>query len=173
LTIRCLDHETNQEIWNADAGLDYGITTMALSPGEKVLVTGNGYEDSTIRVWDAESSKLLTKLEGHTGWIGEVAFSHDGRFLASASADQSIRLWDASEWTELTLFRGHGDEVHALAFSPDGRILASGSRDGAILFWDVEARQSTHGHRMLPLAVKFATEAVPVCERGSDAGCCA
>jgi WD40 repeat protein len=161
LTVQCLNHESGQELWKADAGLDYGISAMALSPDDKVLVTGTGYEDPTIRVWDAETGKLMTKLEGHTGWICEVSFSRDGRLLASAAADQSIRLWDASAWTEVMVFRGHGDEVHAVAFTPDGRLLASGGKDGAIMLWDVAARQSTRGHRMLPATVQYAAEIAP------------
>jgi WD40 repeat protein len=161
IVVMCLDTQSGQETWKSEIGLDYGVTTMALSPDDKVLVTGTGYEDSTIRVWDAGTGRLLTKLEGHTGWVGEVVFSRDGRLLASASADQSIRLWDASEWTEITTFRGHGDEVHAVAFSPDGQFLASGGKDGAIMLWEVAARESTRGHRMLPPAVQFATEVTP------------
>ncbi len=153
LTIRCLDHETGQEIWSAEAGADRGVTAMTLSPDGQVLVTGNGYDDPVIRVWEASSGKLLTKLEKHTGWIGELVFSRDGRWLASAAGDHSIRLWDASNWTEVTVFRGHADEVHTVAFSPDGQFLASGSKDGAILLWDVGARQFTGGHRTLPEAL--------------------
>jgi serine/threonine protein kinase/WD40 repeat protein len=161
LTIQCLNHESGQQIWKADAGLDYGMTAMALSPDEGILVTGNGYEDPTIRVWDAASGMLLTKLEGHTGWISELTFSRDGRLLASVAADQSIRLWDTSAWTEIMVFRGHGDEVHAVAFTPDGRLLASGGKDGAIMLWDVAARQTTRGHRMLPATAQYACEIAP------------
>jgi WD40 repeat protein len=134
---------------------------MALSPDDKFLVAGTGYEDSTIRVCDAHTGKLLTKLEGHTGWIGELVFSHDGRWLASAAADQSIRLWDTSSWTEAMVFRGHGDEVHAVAFSPDGATLASASKDGSIMLWDVAARQSKPAHRLMPPEIIFATEVAP------------
>jgi WD40 repeat protein/serine/threonine protein kinase len=160
LTVKCLNPESRQELWQADIGLDYGVTAMALSPDGKFLVVGTGYEDSSIRVLDANTGKLLTKLGGHTGWIGELVFSHDGRWLASAAADQSIRLWDAASWVEATVFRGHGEEVHTVAFSPNDKTLASGGKDGAIMLWDVTARQSNRGYSLMP-EVTFATEVAP------------
>ena len=161
LSVKCLDAETGAEIWTRDIGADFGVTAMALSPDGKVLVTGTGYEDATIRVWDAQNGKLIARLEGHTGWVGQVTFSRDGRWLASAAADQTIRLWDTSGWTEARVFRGHGDEVHTVAFSPDGRMLASGSKDGAVLLWDVAAPPSTYGYRPLSSEVHALAEYAP------------
>jgi WD40 repeat protein/serine/threonine protein kinase len=168
MRVKCIDHNTSQELWTAEIAIDYGVSAMALSPDDKVLVTGTGYEDGTIRVWDSATGKLLAKLEGHTGWVGEVTFSRDGRWLVSAAADQSLRLWETSTWTEAMVFRGHGDEVHAVAFSPDGKLLASGGKDGAIMLWDITARQSTRGHRLLPPTVVFATEIDPGIAAASD-----
>ena len=158
VTAKCLDPETGKEFWSTKIGEDYGLSAMALSPDDRVLVTGTGYEDPTIRVWDAQTGKLLAKLEGHTGWVCELAFSRDGLWLASAAADQSIRLWNTSDWTEAKVFRGHGNEVHAVTFSPDGRLLASGGKDGAIMLWDVAAQQSATEYRRLPAEVQFAAE---------------
>jgi WD40 repeat protein len=161
ITVKCLNPETGQEFWSTKVGVDYGVSAMALSPDDKVLATGTGYEDPTIRIWDAQTGKLLNKLEGHTGWVGELAFSRDGHWLASAAADQSIRLWNTSDWTEARVFRGHGNEVHAVAFSPDGRLLASGGKDGAIMLWDVAAQQSATEYRRLPGEAQFAVEVSP------------
>jgi WD40 repeat protein len=66
-----------------------------------------------------------------------VAFSPDGRQLASASFDRTVKLWDTASGKELRTFGGHSDPVPSVAFSPDGRRLASGSADGSAKLWGV------------------------------------
>jgi tetratricopeptide (TPR) repeat protein len=72
-----------------------------------------------------------------------VAYSPDGRRLATASVDQTVRLWDAATGQELLALKGHTDRVNAVAFSPDGRRLASAaggepSRDRTVRVWETE-----------------------------------
>jgi serine/threonine protein kinase len=123
-SIECIDLVTRQSLWQTDLQRDQGLTSLVLSPDGSVLASASGYEDPSIRIWDTSNGKLLFRLDGHTSWVGKLAFSEDGKRLISAAADQSIRIWDTSNWTELRVLRGHADEVHAVAVSDAPQLIA-------------------------------------------------
>src|ERR1044071_9013921 len=85
--------------------------------------------------------KLLRTLRGHTGYIGRIAWSPDGRLLASPSEDKTLRLWDA-ETGKLALVLEGEDRIHNAIFDPSGLTLASGSSSRAgqmrmVTLWEV------------------------------------
>ena len=95
--------------------------------------------DDTIRLWDVATGRPIgNPLTGHTDQVLSVAFSPDGKTLASGSVDDTVRLWDVATGRPIGQpLTGHAGAVDSVAFSPDGKTLASGSADDTIRLWDV------------------------------------
>lgn len=115
-----------------------GIFRVAWSPDGKTLATLDNsnnprpnpfsYESDTkfsITLWDAASAKPVATLRGHTGKINNIAWSPNGKWLASASSDGTIRLWDMAGSKPPVIFSMDSKQVTDLAWSPDSLRLAS------------------------------------------------
>jgi WD40 repeat protein len=91
----------------------------------------------TIRVWSLETGKVIHELPAPPEGSWSVAWSPDGKVLASGGEDAIVRIWDRDSGREIGTFKGHAGQVTSLAFTPDGKRLLSGSSDTTILVWDM------------------------------------
>jgi WD40 repeat protein len=158
-----------------------GIGPVAFSPDGKTLASGTCKErdpnfcvKGEIIFWDVESGTRIKALEAHTSQVISLAFSPDGKTLASGSSNQvgfyesinqrryetvsgsgsSVQLWDVASGKILKALP-HYTSVFSVEFSPDGRTLAAGSDDNLIKLWDVEsgiARTIIRGNNVHPEA---------------------
>jgi len=87
------------------------VTELAFSLDGNIIVSGHGFTDSTIRIWDAHTGAALGSLEGHGAWLSDLVFTPDRSRLVSASADQTIRLWKWPEREPDGILRGHIGKV--------------------------------------------------------------
>jgi WD40 repeat protein len=116
-------------------------------------------KDALLRTVQASSSNLTSVLMGHTNNVSSVAFSPDGKLLASASYDTTIRFWDVkTRKAKGEPLKGHTDTIWKVVFSPDGKLLASASFDKTIRLWDVSSRKEIaklEGHTKAVRGVAF------------------
>ena len=126
------------------------IVALTISPSSEFIATGSS--DWTIEVWKVKDTKLLSEADlgdplwifrGHAGTVTAVAFSPNGKMLASGSTDQRVRLWDLTTGQHLHTFSDHTSKISTVAFTRDN-VLASGSSDGTVFIWDLNKIGSTH-----------------------------
>ena len=125
------------------------VTKMAFSPDGNTIATCGGRWTAHIDIWDIASSSLKNTLIGHTGGVYAIAFSPDGKTLASGSFDNTICLWDVSAGEHKSSIIAHTDYITSVAYSPDGNTFASYGQDGTIILWDTEdfeQRTTITGH---------------------------
>src|SRR5262249_35780794 len=109
---------------------------IALSPDGTILATASGLE---IQLWDVRTQEKLSKCLGHRERILELAFSPDGKNLASAGGENTAGLWDVASGTLRSMLTGHKASVFHVAFSPDGRTLVSRSYEpDGLKLWHVQ-----------------------------------
>jgi len=87
--------------------------------------------DGRVRLWNHDDpNEKIQPLKAHSGAAWSVAFSPDGRTLATGGDDATIKLWNLASLQQIATLRGHTGPVYGLAFSRDGTLLASRSGDG-------------------------------------------
>ena len=120
--------------------------TCPQTTDSSVLVV-SGARDNSVVSWAANPSRTsledevalpVRRLEGHSGFVQDVALTNNAEYALSASWDKSLRLWNLKTGACFGKFLGHGKDVLATAFSPDNRHILSGGRDNKLKIWNVK-----------------------------------
>ena len=130
-SVKVWDVASGERLYTMSEPLD-GLNTIALDPtGTKVAAGGL---DKTIRIWELgdKGATLLNSLIAHEDAILKLAWSPDGKFIVSTSADKTIKIFKASDLTEIKTYDGQPDWVLSLAFAPDGKSFAAGRYNGSL-----------------------------------------
>jgi WD40 repeat protein/serine/threonine protein kinase len=133
-------------VWNVSAegfqklytltGHAGGVNGVAFGPGSDLLATAGA--DRTVKLWEVSRLRVRFTWRGHRDEVGGVAFSRDGRQLATLGRrwDRTVKVWDATHDQAFRNLSRHGGQVNGVAFRADGRRLASAGNDGFVKVWD-------------------------------------
>ncbi len=150
------------------AGHTGRVRSVAFAPDGSRVLTGSG--DSTARLWETASGKLLATLADHTDSVKSVAISPDGSRVLTGSRDGTAQLWETASGKLLTTLAGHTGGVKSVAFAPDGSRVLTGSYDGTARLWETASGKllaTLAGHTSRVRSVAFAPDGSRVLT-GSD-----
>jgi WD40 repeat protein len=130
-TARLWDIKTGQEVRRFSGQ----IISAAFSPDGKKILTGGGY--GAVLLWDIEPHTELRTFNGGNDMYA-IAFSLDGRLMATNVINNELRVWDLKSRQMLWKAQDSGLALWALAFSPDGKYVINGNMDGVATLWDAK-----------------------------------
>ncbi|MCT7977949.1 nSTAND1 domain-containing NTPase, partial [Laspinema olomoucense] len=117
------------------------------------------------------AKKEHQRLGKHQDSVHSIAFSPEGKALASGSNDKTIKLWNVKTGEEIHTLTGHQAGVWSIAFSPEGKALASGSNDKTIKLWNVETGEEIHtltGHQDAVTSILFSPDGKILASESAD-----
>lgn len=135
--------DNTQRIWDAADGAQVRALTPDVSPAIRLIWLADTNQiveflaDGTIVQVDAASETVTNELHEHTAGVWSVAWSPNGRLLATGGHDGTVRLWQPETAEQVGMIEAHEYAVSAVSFSPDGDFLASAGEDSFLRLWDV------------------------------------
>jgi WD40 repeat protein len=153
-----------RDVWRQNPGLALAL----LQDGDRCPAR---LRDFTWGYFYGRAKNDRATLSGHTGRVNAVAWSPDGKWLASCGQDGLVKFWDAGSGKEAASLVAHGGGATALTFSQRGELLATAGADGTIKLWDVGSRKivaTFFGHLGTVRAVAIAPDVSSLASAGDD-----
>ncbi|MBS0206357.1 MAG: protein kinase [Planctomycetes bacterium] len=148
------------------------LDALAVARDGSRLATGGW--DATARIFDRETNAELQALQHGGEYVHAIAFSPDGRYLATGSNDPAgfVQLWDCETGKRIRVFSGHEDAVVSIAFSNQGTQLLTGSYDKTARLWNVQTGEEImayKGHTWWVWSAAFSPDDTQIVTAGQDA----
>jgi WD40 repeat protein len=183
--VRVWDPAYRREVVRPDPGLmppltinghEEAVTGLAFRPRHHELASASW--DYTVKIWDTNTGALLHTLMAHSREVWAVAYSPDGRLMASATGSRfegtiagEVLVWDATTGNPLLTLPSPTGGVYAVAFSPDGKRLASAGFDRVVRIWDIASGKESRtlkGHAREVWGVAFSPDGRLLASAGLD-----
>ena len=171
--VQLWDVATGRERRLLEDGL-FRLHCAAFSPDGSLVAAGGGNWEQNqmgeVRLWNPQSGKRVGRLVGHRRPVLGIAFSPDGRTVATAAGDGTIRFWDPATGKQEREIDGQG-WVESAVFSPDGKLLASANTDGIAKLWDAATGQlltTFTGHEGWLRPARFSPDGATLATAGQD-----
>lgn len=164
---------TGKTVWRLDCG-DQRITCLALSPQGQTAAMID--QDGTIDLWNLKEEKRSlqiprNKAGSSSRYSSHLAFSLDGKTLASIRSEDGVRLWEVATGQERLRLKDLPPEVRSIAFTPNGSLLAGGVADGTIGLWDTATGERLYlgpGHRGIVWHLAFSADSKRLLSGSAD-----
>jgi WD40 repeat protein len=140
-TVRLIDAVTGGELRLLQTTRRFGVMSLAFAPDNKTIALGS---QGAVLLWNVLTAQQIFQLNGHKQSVSSLAFSQDGKVLASGGRDETVILWDPATGKEQARLTGLGDLVRRVAISPNGKLLAAATWGQPLRLWDVSTRKLLH-----------------------------
>jgi WD40 repeat protein len=137
----------------------FSITAIVWSPdGQYIASSGSDKKarkikldptttSKAIQIWNPDTGRYIFTCGEDSGWIHDIAWSPDNRYIASAGSNKAVSIWDARTGDSVFIYQGHTKEVRAIAWSPDGSRIASAGNDHTVRLWEAFTGQPLFVYR--------------------------
>ncbi|MDQ6992615.1 MAG: caspase family protein [Mariprofundus sp.] len=134
------------KIWNLKSdkiertlSVNKPITSLTIDRDQNHIAAG--CSDGSISIFDFEQGKISNSFKAHKGKVLSIAFSPNGKILATAGEDSTIWLWNTKFGDKMGYLKGHTGKVNSISFGPRGEVLYSAGEDKTIRFWDIQGKK--------------------------------
>jgi WD40 repeat protein len=151
-TAQMVDLTRLQQIGSYDSGtggdLHGSLYAVSISPNGRYVAIAGFFSDD-IQIFDVVTQRRVRALSAHTDSVWSLSWSHNGRYIASGSADATARVWDGNSGKLLLIYNKQGDTVRAVSWSPDDSRIVSGGMSGPVYIWASDTGQTllTYGNQ--------------------------
>jgi serine/threonine protein kinase/Tol biopolymer transport system component len=145
------------------------VPALSWSPDGMYIASGS--YDTTVKVWEANTGKVLLSYNDHTGPVLSVAWSPDGKTLVSSDAEHVVQVWHAATGKNVMAYTEHSDQVTSVAWAPSGGSVVSGSADRTVRVWEPLSGETIFtftGHKQTVQDVAWAPNGKHVASASDD-----